>query len=393
MEVKVKATVVFEKNWEAINSDARFIVNQGGSRSSKTYSICQALTIFCLNNPNTVVSIIRKTSPALMATVARDFFEVLKSLSIYDENNYSKMERIYTFDNGSMVEFFSADDSQKLRGRKRDIAWINEANELLYDDFQQINLRTSNKIVVDFNPSEIDSYLYAFPQDKSVMIHSTYKDNPFLEQRLIDEIENYKNTDEDYYTIFALGQRAYSRENVYKRWDLSNTRPEHLTNFIYGIDYGYQHPTAMVKLWYNTKEREVFIEELIYESHLTSNDIVARMNDLNIDKSVVIVSETARPEIIADIRQSGYRIVEAIKDVKDGINTVKTFKTLVSTSAHNIQKENQNYKYKKYNGVVTEEVVKDYDHAMDAIRYGLMYVKKHLIANSDNPYKIYSFEL
>ena len=392
MEINIKATRVFEDNWSAINSDKRFIVNQGGSRSSKTYSIAQCLILHCLQNPKSIISIIRKTSPALMATAARDFFDIMRDFNLYNDNSYNRGDRIYTFDNGSIVEFFSADDPQKLRGRKRDIAWINEANELFYDDFQQINLRTSDKIIIDFNPSEIDSYLYALPQDKTVVIHSTYKDNPFLPQALIDEIENYKNTDEDYYTVFALGQRAYSRENVYKRWDLANTKPEHLTNFIYGIDYGYQHPTAMVKIWYTPTNREVFIEELIYESHLTSNDIIAKMSDLNVDKNVVIVSETARPEIIADIRGAGYKIVEAIKDVRDGINTVKTFSIALSTAAHNIQKENMNYKYKKYNGAITEEVVKNYDDAMDAIRYALMYIKKHLL-NSNNTTKIYTFNI
>jgi len=392
MELKIKATVVFEKNWDALMSDKRFIRNEGGSRSSKTYSICQALILWCLQNPDKIVSIVRKTGPALSATVMRDFIEVLKAMELWNEDSWSKGNRTWTFANGSIVEFFSVDSEQKLRGRKRDIAWVNEANELHYDDFQQLNLRTTLKLIVDYNPSEVDSYLYALPDNNTIRIHSTYRDNPFLPLEIIREIENYRETDTDYYTIFGLGERAYSRENVYTEWT-TGERPAHLTDYIYAIDYGYQHPTAMVKIWYNSGEREVFIEELIYESYLTSQDILNRMEAMGVDKQNVIVSETARPEIIADIRRSGYRIVNAIKDVKDGINAVKTYRVTLSRDAKNIIKENQNYRYRKYNGVVTEEVIKSWDDAMDAIRYGVMHIKRNLLKQPGSGIGVYNFNI
>ena len=392
MELKIQATTVFEQNWEALNSDARFIRNEGGSRSSKTYSICQALILWCLTHPEKIVSIVRKTGPALSATVMRDFIDVLKAMELWDEASWSKSGRSWTFTNGSVVEFFSVDSEQKLRGRKRDIAWVNEANELHYDDFQQLNLRTSLKIIVDYNPSEVHSYLYDLPVDKTIRIHSTYRDNPFLPPEIIKEIESYRLTDTDYYTIFGLGERAYSRENVYQQWAVGE-RPNHLTDWIYAIDYGYQHPTALVKIWYNSGEREVYIEELIYESYLTSTDILSRMETAGVDKTRVIVSETARPEIIADIRRSGYRIVNAIKDVKDGINAVKTFAVTLSPHAHNIIKENENYRYRKANGVVTEEVIKSWDDAMDAIRYGIMHIKRNLLKNPHSGIGVYNFSI
>jgi phage terminase large subunit len=391
MEIEIKATSVFEKNWEALNrEDIRFIKNEGGSRSSKTYSICQCLILWALQNPQRVISIVRKTGPALSATVMRDFIEVLKDLHLWREKSWSKGTRTWTFDNGSIVEFFSVDSEQKLRGRKRDIAWVNEANELHYDDFQQLNLRTTEKIIVDYNPSEVDSYLYALPDEKTCSIHSTYLDNPFLSQAIIQEIEGYKKTDEDYYTIFGLGKRAYSRENVYIEWD-NGPKPVGLDDWIYAIDYGYQHPTAMVKIWYNKEGRKAWIEELIYESYLTSNDIVEKIKALNVDKSKPIISETARPEIIADIKRAGYKIIEANKNVKDGINCVKTFEIGISPSSVNIRKENQNYRYKKHNGAVTEEIVKSWDDAMDAIRYGLMYVKKYLIRETSTTGQVHRF--
>ena len=125
--MELNSTVIFEKNWNALhNNGVRFIVNQGGSRSSKTYSLCQLVIVYCLQNPNNVVSIIRKTFPALRATVMRDFFEIMKDLDLYEKTNHNMSENIYRFTNGSIVEFFSVDDEQKIRGRKRDIAWCNE---------------------------------------------------------------------------------------------------------------------------------------------------------------------------------------------------------------------------------------------------------------------------
>jgi phage terminase large subunit len=173
--MEIKSTVIFEKNYEALNGEPRFIINEGGSRSSKTYSLCQLVIIYCIQNSNKVVSIIRKTFPALRATVMRDFIEILKDIGIYSVESHNKSEHIYTFSNGSIVEFFSVDDEQKIRGRKRDIAWCNEANELYFDDFTQLNMRTESKLIFDYNPSESSSWLYELPQEESILIKSTYR--------------------------------------------------------------------------------------------------------------------------------------------------------------------------------------------------------------------------
>ena len=171
--MEIKSTVIFEKNYEAILGDKRFIINEGGSRSSKTYSLCQLMIIYCLQNNNKVVSVIRKTFPALRATVLRDFIEILRDIGLYNEESHNKSEQIYTFGNGSMVEFFSVDNEQKIRGRKRDIAWCNEANELYFDDFTQLNMRTEDKLIFDYNPSDSASWLYELPAEESIKIKST----------------------------------------------------------------------------------------------------------------------------------------------------------------------------------------------------------------------------
>ena len=374
--MKVKATTVFERNFEALNSDVRFIVNQGGSRSSKTYSLCQLIIVYCLQNPNVVVSIVRKTFPALRATVMRDFFEVLKDMEIYSKDKHNKSEHIFTFANGSMVEFFSVDDEQKIRGRKRHLCWANEANELWYDDFLQLNMRTTFKMIFDYNPSDSDSWIYELAESEKVVIKSTYKDNPFLEEVIKKQIEDLKHTDEILYQIYALGEQATSRENVYSKWEVLTEKPQRFQQYCYGLDFGYQHPTALIKIWYF--ENEVYLEEVIYESYLTSADIVKRMGQLGIEMNKEIIADYARPEIIQELRTEGFYVLNADKSVDKGINAVRTTKVYVNHLAKNIIRENKNYKHKKINGEIRDkEVAKRHDDAMDAIRYGVLWLKSY----------------
>lgn len=394
----LQCTQVFEANYDAIfNSDVRYVVNEGGSRSSKTYSLCQLMILYALTKENKIISIIRKASTTVKKTVMKqDFIPLLKELNLYNTTvKHNKSDSTFTFPNGSVISFIGADDEQKLRGMKHDLAWLNEANELLYDDFQQIAMRTTGKIIVDYNPSANSSYLYQIPEDKCIKIHSTYKDNPFLGKEQIDLIESYKETDISYYTIFALGKRANSKENVYQEWEVVKTKPEELNDFIYGIDFGFTHPTSLVKIWFNRdhKVNKLYIEEIIYESGLTSTDLIKLMDKLNVDKSKVIIADYARPEIIKEMKNAGYKSINAIKDVKDGINNVKTFRVLVNDFATNIIKENSLYKYKKVNGEIIDDVIKLNDDAMDAIRYAVFYIKKYLIDYpSQSTTQIYSFD-
>jgi phage terminase large subunit len=384
-EINLQVTPIFQKNWEAINTNIRYIENVGGSRSSKTYSIIQTLIVYCLQNPNTSVSVIRATGPALTATVQKDFIEIMNTMGIWDSNNWSMGERTYKFFNNSIIEFFSADHEQKLRGRKRDIAWVNEANELSYDIFQQIKLRTNKKIIFDYNPSMMDHYLYNINLKDKISIHSTYLDNPFLPQMLIDEIAGFKDTDESYYQIFALGKRSHGRENIYGQWD-SIQNPGAWDGFIYALDFGYTAPSAMVKIYYQKKSRRVHLEEIIYESSLTSTDLVEKMNQLKIDNRTPIICDSARPEIIEELNRAGYVALKANKAVRDGITIVKTYNITVDGHSHNILTENANYRWRRVGEKLIEEPVKSSDHHMDAIRYGIVYIRQHLYSESTNNY-------
>ena len=372
--MEIKSTVIFEKNYEALNdSGIRFVINEGGSRSSKTYSLCQLVIIYCLQNNNKVVSIIRKTFPALRATVLRDFIEILKELNIYSVEDHNKSEHIYTFPNGSIVEFFSVDDEQKIRGRKRDIAWCNEANELYFDDFTQLNMRTESKLIFDYNPSESTSWLYELPTEESILIKSTYKDNPFLPQSIRAQIEDLKRTDEALYQIYALGEKAISKSNIYSNWSFIPHRPARFVNYVYGLDFGYNHPTALMRVYWC--DNDIYIEPVIYESYLTTPMLIDKMQSFNVEKTVTIVADYARPEIIAELNNAGYDVQNANKVVKKGIDNIKTFGVLCQDDKA-IRKEYENYKWKKVGDMITDEPVKMWDDAMDAIRYATTHIRQ-----------------
>lgn len=372
--MELKSTIVFERNYDALyNNEARFIINEGGSRSSKTYSLCQLILVYCLQNKGVVVSIIRKTFPALRATAMRDFLEVLKDAGIYDKSSHNMSEHIYSFSNGSIVEFFSVDDEQKIRGRKRHLAWCNEANELYYDDFTQLNMRTESKLIFDYNPSDSNSWLYDLPKNESILIKSTYKDNPFLPESIKTQIEDLKRTDEALYQIYALGEKAISKSNIYSNWTFLPHRPARFTQFIYGIDFGYNHPTALVRIYWH--EKDIFIEPVIYESYLTTSDLLDRFEKIGIEPNADIIADYARPEIIAELNNNGYNVINANKSVKKGIDNVKTF-GIFCMENEALKKEYQNYKWKKVGDQITDEPVKLWDDAMDATRYAVAYIKE-----------------
>ena len=371
--MEISATNIFARNWDALQSDKRFIINQGGSRSSKTYSLCQMIIVYCIQNPNKVVSIVRKTFPALRATVMRDFFEIMKDLEIYEKSNHNMSENIYRFPNGSIVEFFSVDDEQKIRGRKRDIGWCNEANELWFEDFQQLNMRTEEKLIFDYNPSDSSSWLYKLPEDESVLIKSTYRDNPFLPESIKRQIEDLKRTDEALYQIYALGEKAISKSNIYNNWTFLGRKPQRFQSYVYGLDFGYNHPTALIRVYWS--DGDIWIEPVIYESYLTTSELIEKFKQLEIEKTVDILADYSRPEIIAELQNAGYNVNNANKSVKMGINFVKTFGVYCQEDEA-LKKEYENYKWKKVGDVITEEPVKLYDDAMDAVRYATTYIKE-----------------
>lgn len=376
--LEIKATRVFEDNLKAFD-DYRFIINQGGSRSSKTTSICQLVIVKCLSVPNYTVSIIRKTMPALRGSIMKDFFNLLNEYDLYSEKHHNKSINEYRFPNGSVVEFFSATDEQRLKGRTRKLAVLNEADELDFGEFTQINIRTEEKIIIDFNPScDEEHWLWnLIKRPNSILIKSTYKDNPFLSKEQIDEIEGLINADENYYKIYALGEKPTPHTRVYTHYKLYSHPLDKNIPFVYGLDFGFNHPTVLVKVYH--ENNKLYVEEIIYQSGLTSSDLIKLMKELNIEKNVNIYCDSARPEIIEDLKRSGFKAVPANKSIKEGIDFIKSKELFININSTNTIKELKLYSYRTINDKITDEVIKLNDDAMDAMRYAAISFKNNII--------------
>jgi phage terminase large subunit len=367
--LKMRHTGVFTKNYKAFHDDnIRFIINQGGSRSSKTYSICQLILWYALTHKNKRISVARKTGPALFASVYRDFISILQELEIYDYIKHNKSAGSFSFPNGCTVQFFSIDDQQKLRGRKHDFVFLNEANEITREEFTQINMRTSGKIILDWNPSDPWSWVIELQKDpKAVLIHSTYKDNPFLEDEIVREIENLINTDETYYQIYALGIVPTGKENVFPTLHYTEF-PEDL-QFVYGADWGFNDPTTIMKV--AQKDGKLYIKEELYESYLTPEDIIERMNALGIRKDIEIVADH-RPDIIQSLNNAGWYVTKAKKNIKEGLALMKQNEIHIDPSSHNAIREFRGHLWRKYKDRILDEPVDFNNHAIDAARYATM---------------------
>ena len=324
----------------------------------------------------------------------KDFKMVVQDMGMWNEALWRRSENVYTFETGSTVTFYGAEDEQKLRGLASDIAWLEEANEITEEAFRQIDMRCTFRIITSFNPSMNDSWLYNLPDDKTILLHSTYKDNPFLSKEQVDVIESYKELDDDYYQVYALGKRCFSRENVFSQFEILDHKPFYLDEFVYAIDYGYTHPCALLKVWYtNSSEYKnvIFVEELLYSSGLTTKDLLNKIENMGLSKDALFISDTNKPELFYDIKNMGYNMKLAVKDVRTGILTVKQHKVYLHKEAVNTIKENLNYKWRKVNGVTMEEPLKVWDDAMDAMRYAIYYIHLHLRSIDDMG--VYNFDL
>lgn len=373
-ELQIKHTAVFSKNLEAYESGFRYILNQGGSRSSKTHSIIQLLIYLALTRKLSI-SVVRQTLPALRDTAMRDFINIMKELDLYQLSNHNKTERVYTFPNGSTVEFFATIDDQKLRGRKRDVLYMNEANEISYPEFNQLVLRTTSAIFIDYNPSDTESYLYDLLNDeeKAVLIKSTYLDNPFLEKEQVEYIENLINVDSNWFKVYALGERPISDSRIYSHFK-QYSHKVNAEDWVYGLDFGFNDPNVLVKVMF--EDNKIYIEELLYEPKLTGSQLADRIRTI-IDDKHPIYCDTARPEIIQELKMRGLNAKEAMKAVREGIDMIKSSEIYIELNSLNIWKEYKLYSWKSTrDGRVTDERLDLNDHSMDALRYAVYTHKK-----------------
>ena len=368
MEITLQATPVFEMNYGATS---RYVVNQGGTRSSKTYSILQVLILKALeSNIPLTISIVRKTLPALKKSVLKDFIAILESMQLYNPDDYNKTEGTYVL-NSSVFEFFSVDNEQKIRGSKRNYLFLNEANELSYEDFFQLQIRTTEQIFADYNPSDNISWIYDLVEQRAddvSFFKTTYKDNTFLDESIVKEIEKLRDTDEDYYRIYGMGERGGSRELVYN-FHMCQRVPDYAQLLGIGVDFGFTNDvTAIVQVYRH--EQNVYVNELIYQTHLTISDIVSMLKQYGIDRQEMI-ADWSEPRSVEELKRAGFNIKSTTnKSINQGIDVLKRFKLHVTEDSTNVINELQRYKWlKDKDGLMLNKPIDAFNHAMDAMRY------------------------
>jgi phage terminase large subunit len=304
----------------------------------------------------------------------RDFFELLRKYDLYNEEDHYKSVNEYHL-NSNVIEFVSLDEPQKIRGRKRHLLFVNEGNELKWEDFFQLNIRTTDKVIIDFNPSEEYHWLYdnIITRPDAEFFVTTYKDNPFLDSNLVAEIERLKEVDETYWRIYGLGQKAQSKLLVFNYEEIGNI-PQEARFIAYGLDFGYtQDPTALVSVYlYDDK---IYLDEHIYQNGMTNKDIVDVMRSLNIDRRVNIFADSSEPKSINEIHSFGFNVKPTAKgpdSINIGIDMMRRYKIHITTRSTNLIKEFRNYKYiQDKDGKATNRPVDAFNHGIDASRYAI----------------------
>lgn len=371
--MKIQTTDIFQHLEQ--KKDRRLLIFQGSARSGKTYNILIWLVVHLLQNKGTTLSIVRKTLPALKGSALRDLKEILETLDIYKQSSWHKQEGYFELENGSIIEFFSTDEEQKLRGRKRDILFINEANEITRDEYTQLAIRTTGQIIMDYNPSDLYSYIYdLIESQENVFFHkSTYKENPFLTDEVIKEIEGLKNKDANLWRVFGLGERGVATNSVFSHHNIipDEAFPKEGGLLIRGLDQGFNDPTAMVEV--RIIDDKIFLKELLYSRGLTADDIAYKIDQMNFDRTDTIWCDSSRPELIEDLKRKRINAKSVIKNtILHGIDLIKRHGVYIHSESLNIIDEFQNYKWKTdKDGRILDAAEDKHNHAIDAVRYAL----------------------
>jgi len=397
MRLDIESTGLLEPTLEGLKDDSiRYILHEGGTRSSKTYSILQSLILTALEK-EVDIDICRRHLRVLRSTAMEDFENMLGDYDIYEEDNHNKSNSTYKlFD--CHISFMGADQGKKLRGSKRDILYINEANEITKDAFRELRRRTRDTIILDLNPSHAPSHWIdneVRGSGRTRVIKSTYLHNKgFLTEAQIKDIEadipvyreedgsivkdrnlNYEGDgelikgDPVEWAVHGLGIRASSPHIIYQK-TTESPWPQGITPDAYGVDFGYTAPMALCAVAFTDQEGEdmnAHVDEVIYEKELTTADLIDRMDDKGIDKSTPIYCDSAEPDRIEEICRHGYNAQKAKKSVTAGIDKVKEHRLAFTPRSVNYKAEAS--RYRRQPG--SDKPVKKDDHGMDSMRYAI----------------------
>jgi len=376
MERQLKFTRIFEQNNEAWLSGNRRALNEGGTASSKTWSILQLLILVAQHaKGQLLISIVSESLPHLKRGAIRDFFRILDE-SPDNNSRYNKTEQTYTFGNG-VIEFFGADESDKVRGPRRDILFLNEANNIPWETARGLDIRTNKFTFADWNPvSEFWVHTNWIGQPENAYIHSTYKDaENVISAEVISNILATGERDPNWANIYIYGRLGRIEGLVYPFFSQVDILPAQ-GNLDYGLDFGFSGDPAVLtrhKIFPN----EIYSQELFYEAGLTNQDIAARMGELGVQKhSDEIFADSAEPKSIEEIYRLGFNIKGAVKgpgSVEYGHQKVRQYKQFWTKDSLNCIKEQRNFRYiLDKNGKLTEKTTHLYSHGMDSRRYAVM---------------------
>ena len=354
--------------------DKRIRAIQGGTSASKTISILLYLINRCQTDTKpTLTSVVSESFPHLKRGVMRDFINILTEHGYYSEDAWNRTDFTYTFETGSSIEFFSADQPDKVRGPRRDRLFLNEANNLPYETFEQLEIRTREFIFLDWNPTnEFWFYTEVASNPKFAIDHIilTYKDNEALEKSIVDAIEARQGR-KGWWKVYGEGQLGEVDGKIYKGWTIGiDEIPPEARLERYGLDFGFTNdPSCLVAIYY--WNGAYILDEIIYQKGLSNKQIADVLT--NVEQQLVM-ADSAEPKSIDEIKGYGINILGVKKgrdSVKQGIQFVQQQRVFVTKRSANIIKEYRNYLWKTdRDGKIINEPEHRFSHSMDAIRYG-----------------------
>ena len=369
MELTIDTTITYG---HIENNQTRFQHHLGGTRSGKTYAILSWLIVYALQNERKNISVVRKSMPSLRRSAIKDFRDIMETLKIWSDSQWHDTKKEYTFDSGSIISFFSADDAQKLRGVKADITYVDEANELSEEEAFQLGIRTTQNIIYSYNPT-ISPYHWLRQQygdDNTSVYRTTYKDNPYLPKEQIMAIEDLKDKNEKQWKVYGLGEFAGNERQIFQ-FNIVEDIPIESDFIGYGMDFGFSSdPSTLVGCW--KWGESIYFKELLYEKGLTTGDIMSRFKGLSLNREE-IWCDSSEPRLIEELYRGGYNTKAVVKgkdSILFGINCMLNYKIHLHKGSQNLINEMYGYQWgADKEGNVTNRPEGGMDHTIDAARY------------------------